>query len=255
MVDSVGGRGYFSLLRWRAEPSRDEARNVAVLLVDERGDLGAIKAAPISSISPRLHEQGLLDQVIAGLEAQFQEHPKPSLARLMEWQGSFRHSLSLTPPSETAIPDLDLALSALYRAYVAPRAGGSRVLTKGRLLDSVITWARKRGVEIRRGNYVENFLFDAVVGDEKPVLVDVLSFATTAQHWTPVEHDAAHFLYALERVDHADALAVIAPPTEASHRSALDAHERVGQWFAEANVATVSPDQVGDALAGTPRLI
>lgn len=255
MVDSIAGRGYFSLLRWRAEPSRDEARNIAVLLVNESGEIGAIKAAPISSISPRLHDQGLLDRVIAGLEAQFEGEPKPSVGRLREWQESFRHSISLTPPSETAVPDIELALSALYRAYVAPRTGGSRVLTKGKLLDSVVGTLRKRGLTIRRGDYVNDFLFDAVIGEGEPILLDVLSFATSAKAWAPVEHDAAHFLYALGHVGHSSALAVVAPPVESSHSNAIRSYDRVSRWLSDAQVAAVGPDEVGDALAGTQRLL
>ena len=89
---------YFSILRWRTDATRDEERNVAVILVDAEGRLGGMRAAPISSISPVLHEQGLLDSVIVALERRFATTARPRLADLEAMQSGLQHSLYLTSP-------------------------------------------------------------------------------------------------------------------------------------------------------------
>jgi len=249
----MSGQGFFSVLRWRLDPTRDEATNVAVVLVDREGMFGGVRAAPLSSVSPRLHEQGILDAAIAGLERQFSEAHKPSLGVLIEWQRSLQHSLCFTEPKPTAVPDVDTVLQALYQAYVRPRGGGGGKLTKGRLLDQVVTRVRHRGFEVRRGSYVDDYLFDAVVDhDGHRSALEVLSFATGARHWTPVEHDAGHFLYAIGAVG-LSGVAVVEPPGPDSQRSATDAFNRVNRWFQHANLPVVAPLEVEDHLVGVQR--
>jgi len=255
--EEVERQGFFSVLRWRPDSTRDEARNVAVILVDEEGLVGGVRHAPVSQISPRLHDQGIVDAALAGLTRQFAGDHKPNVGALRELYGSMRHSLCLTEPRPTAVSDPDLVLSALYRAYVAPRGGGgSRSISKGALLDTVVNKARNGGFDIGRGRELGGFVFDAVVdvthGTSKAI--EVLSFATTAQKWMPAEHDAGHFLYALSRVE-LPGLAVVVPPTEASHQNAVRAHERVTGWFADAGVPTTSPDEVIAVLGGVQRLL
>ncbi len=249
-MGDMTAQGFFSVLRWRLDPTRDEARNVAVLLVDREGSIGGVKAAPLSQISPRLHDQGLLDAVIAGIERQFAEAHKPTLGALTEWQATLQHSLYLTEPKPTAVPDVDVALQALYRAYVQPRGGGSRTLTKGRVLDQVVSGIRRRGFEVRRGSYVNDFLFDAVVDHGgRTSALEVLSFATEARQWTAAEHDAGHFLYAIEQAG-LSGVAVVQPPVALSARSASEAFERVTRWFGKADLPVVAPAGVQDHLAG-----
>ena len=245
------GQGYYSVLRWRNDVARDEGKNIAVLLVDPRGEFGAIRAAPISGISPRLHEQGMIDSIVVRLEEQFAGAVKPSLGSLREWSESLRHSLYLTTPKPTAVPDVDLVVAALYKALCAPNPGGSKVPTKGKVLDGVVSRLRRCGRHVARGQYQGDFLFDAVVtrDDQRPaVALDVLSFATAAQRWGPVEHDAGHFLFALERTA-IPGVAVVNPPSDASHRNAVESYERVRRWCASADVRVVSPDAVDDAIA------
>ncbi len=242
--------GHFSILRWRLDATRDEARNVAVILVAGDGAQAAVKAAPISGISARLHEQGILDKLIVHLDEQFRNIEGSGLTRLRDLHRSLQHSIYLTAPKPTAIPDMDSVLSALYRAYVAPRpARGSQVLTKGRVLDSVISRIRSKGLTVRRGDYVSDYLFDAVLEGHGKTVLQVLSFATSAKSWVPVEHDAGYFLYALERTRF-NGLAVIQQPTDSSHSNAVQAHRRVLRWFDEASVPTVAPDEVTEALVG-----
>jgi hypothetical protein len=127
-------------------------------------------------------------------------------------------------------------------------------MTKGKVLDHVVSQIRQRGLDVQRGSYLKDFLFDAVVSrGKKRSALEVLSFATAAQVWSGVEHDAGHFLFALERVD-VPGMAVIQPPTDESHQNAATAFERVSRWFRTAKVPIVAPDVVGDELAGIGRL-
>jgi len=249
MDDAVARTGYFSILRWALDPTRDEAKNVAVVLVDPEGAFGGIKAAPVSSVSPRLQEQGIVDRVLLGLKAQFETEHKPHLGMLTELHASMKHSLYLTEPKPTMVADGELVLNALYRAYVAPKGGGSGLLTKGRALDRVVDRLRRMGHEVHRGNYLSDFLFDAVLPGPTAIAIEVLSFATNAQRWAPVEHDAGHFLFALERVG-VPGMGVFFPPADISHQNALHSHERIQRWFGEADVPVALPDTIEGVLAG-----
>ncbi len=245
MVAEVRTRGYFSILRWRTDATRDEARNVAVLLVDAEGQFGGIQSAPPSAMSPNLREQGLLDSIIHGLVEQFDQDAKPDLARLREIHKSLKHSLYVTEPKPTAVLDVDATLRALYKAYVAPRAT-PRSLTKGVVLDKVVASLRKRGYVVRRSEYIGDFIFDALAEHAgQQVAFDVLSFATPHKDWISSERDAGHFLYALEKV-RLPGRAVVQPPTEASQESATATLERIGRWFEDAGVPVMHPDEVID---------
>lgn len=236
-------KGYYALLRWRLDPTRDEARNVAVLLVDEKGDFQGFRHAAVSSISPNLRDQGIVDDVLLGLATRFEEDDV-GLDDLKKLHGSFQQSLVVTEPEPVAIGDPDKTLDALYRSMIAPRAGGSRQLTKGVLLDRVITSLRKEGMRARRGAYIDDFIFDVVVAnDNAPTSVlGVLSFAVPRKDWTPVERDAAHFLYALGRLHDVQGRAVIQPPAES--RAGAASYERVRRWLDDDDVPTVAPDDL-----------
>src|SRR5438128_197075 len=91
-------QGYFSLVRWASDPTRAEARNVAVLLVDPSSGFAGVRSAPVSSISPRLHEQGLLDAVLVQLEHRFAQTEEPGVGLLDELHRSLERSLVVTAP-------------------------------------------------------------------------------------------------------------------------------------------------------------
>ncbi len=242
MADDLVQRAYYSILRWRGDATRDEARNVAVMLVEAEGLFGGLKAAPLSSISPRLREQGLLDAMLVNLQRHFEGDARPNLAFLREMHAGLQRSLYLTEPQSVAVPDPDAVLTALYRAYVAPRGGGSRAITKGTVLDRVVNTLRSQGYHVRRGEYVDDFMFDVVIETERERLAvgGVLSFASTIKNWTPVEYDAGHFLYALDRLGTAG-FSVIQPPSEISPQAALASFERVRRWLDGAGVPVVEP--------------
>lgn len=242
-------RGYFSVVRWRSDATRDEARNIAIVLVDAEGQFGGIRMAPPSALSSDPRQQGFLDAMLHGLENQFQGENRPDLARLRELSDSLSNSLYLTKPRATAVPDPDLTLQALYRAYVAPLPS-PRAITKGVVIDRVVKILRGRGFNVHRSEYVGDFLFDAVVQrTEGPIACDVLSFAGGKQDWTPTERDAGHFLYGLERVK-MPGIAVIQPPTEESRSEARTSFERVRRWFHEAAIPVRLPDELADSQLG-----
>lgn len=245
-------QGYYSILRWRRNVARDEARNVAVLLVDDDGQMGGIRHAPVSSISARLQVQGLLDAILSSFQQRFAEERKPTIDDLRRMENALQRSLYLTPPTPTAVTDIESVLSALYKALVSPRSGGSSVLTKGRVLDRVVASFRKQGFAVSRGQYIDDFLFDAVIDTpEYKGVVEVLSFANAVKNWTSMEYDVGHFLYALRHVDH-HGLAVIQPPTEATSDRAEPTYKKVVGWLNSEHVPTISLEELAQPQLALP---
>lgn len=253
MDELARSQGFYSILRYRRDATRDEARNVAVILVEPEGLFGGMRAAAISTISSRLAEQGLLDSVISSLESQFEEHPKPGLPLLHHLHDTLQRSVYVTEPRPVAVADPQLTLEALYKAYVAPRATPRTPLTKGRILDKVVRTLRRGGLQVQRGAYVRDFVFDVVVQqhDTPKVVLEVLSFAVPRRDWVPIEHDAGYFLHALAKVD-TQGQAVVQPPLDSSGVHAVQSHHRVMAWFQEAKVPTVHPDEIGTHQKALP---
>lgn len=245
MVTDVMQQGYFSVVRWRSDVTRDEHRNIAVILVQRDGKFGGIRYAPMSTISPRLREQGLLEAMLVGLEGQFTHDVKPDLGTLNKMRESLERSIYITEPEPVAVSDVDSVLNALYRAHVSPRIGGTRTLTKHVLLDRVINTLRHHGLPVQRGDYVGDFLFDIAIRPTtgQPVVLEVLSFAAPRQDWTPVEYNAGHFLYALSRVE-ASGAGLIKPPSDMSRQNAVSSYGRVRRWFNATGVPTIEPDDL-----------
>jgi hypothetical protein len=253
MAQELRERGYFSLIRWASDPTRDEAKNVAVVLVDAEGQFGGVKAAPLSAVSSNLRQQGLLDSLLIGLAEQFKTDAKPDLQRLREISKSLDRSLYITEPHSVAVSEASTVLQALYRAYVAPRPA-PRLQTKGVLLDRVVNSLRRWGLNTRRGVYLKDFLFDAIVGEKRPTVIEVLSFATRTRDWSTTERDAGHFLYAVEQIG-APAAAVIKPPSVTSYVTAAASYERVNRWLRKAQVPAIELDHFDElqALVGAAR--
>lgn len=245
MGERVASQGHFALLRWRPDATRDEARNVAVLLAAEDGSYAGIRHAPLSSVSVKLRDQGILDDVLTGLAARL-EDPAGSLELLQELYGRFGRSVVVTEPKPVAVYDPSEALAAMYRAYVAPRGGGSRAATKGSVLDKVVDVFREQGLKVRRGAYLDDFIFDVVLenGGNSPAVVEVLSFAAPRKDWAPVERDAGHFLYARRRLD-VPGRAIIQPPT--GETGAVESHDRIQRWLENDEVPSITVDDLQHA--------
>src|SRR5439155_19968558 len=98
-----------------------------------------------------------------------------------------------------------------------------------------------------RGVELGDFIFDAAIQEvDRRIALEVLSFGSPRKDWTPVLHDAGHFLYGIREV-HAPGLAVVQPPIDDSDKKASRFFERVEKWFAKEGVPTLSPEEVSDA--------
>ena len=230
-------RGYFSLLRWRPDPFRDESKNVAVVLVDELGRFGGLRAAPLSSVSKQLHDQGILDSIVAGISERFTETAKPTLGILTEWRAGLTDSLTFTEPRSAAVSSPEETLDSLYKAYVRPQSAPRDRLAKGPVLDRLVDRLRRSHLPVHRGQYVSDFLFDAVVDAQTPKVLSVLSFANRAKLMKSTEHDAAHFLFACNRID-VEPRVLVQPPTDISSDGARESYQRVMGWIADSKVPT-----------------
>jgi hypothetical protein len=240
----VARQGYFAVLRWCSDPVRAECRNVAIVLIEPESGYRAVRAAPLSAVSPRLHDQGLLDAMVVQLSERLQSEPELSPDLLVEIHGTLAHSLQLTKPKPVAVVDGDDALGALYRAYLATRSSGARALTKGALLDKVVDTLRKQGEPVKRGAYIGDFIFDVVLDEPKSLSVlGVLSFASPRKDWVPVERDAGHFLYALRETSVKNATAVLQAPAE-NDELAWISYRRIDRWLDGADVGRTSLEQL-----------
>ncbi|HEY4915174.1 MAG TPA: hypothetical protein VIJ91_14805 [Candidatus Dormibacteraeota bacterium] len=180
------------------------------------------------------------------LSRQFESDEKPDLGWLRERRASLNQSLYFTEPRPAAATDVDATLQALYRAFVSPR-GMPRAETKGVVLDRVIGVLRKEGLSVSRGQYIGDFIFDAVVNrGDRPLAIKVLSFATPVKDWAPAEREAGHFLYGLSRLE-VPGQAVIQPPGDTSAPTAAISYDRIRRWFDEEAVPVVAPTELSRA--------
>jgi hypothetical protein len=182
--------------------------------------------------------------MLVGLERRLDEPDQPfTVEHLNELHADLDHAVYVTEPKPVAVSDPDDALAALYRAFVASRAGGRRGQTKGMVLDRVVAALRTRGMNVRRGAYIQDFIFDVIVDEAhgyRPV--EVLSFAAPRKDWSPLEKDAGHFLFALQQLEVAGAAVVQPPPPELEEAS--EPYARIRRWFDRAEVPVSAPDEV-----------
>jgi hypothetical protein len=250
-VGNIGlQQGYFSLLRWRSDATRDEARNLAVVLVDAEGTIGGLRHGSIASVSSDLHEQGLLDTLVVGLERRLGGPQRPDLQEIRRLHTSMQQSLYFTEPKPCAVTGVEETLDTLYKAYLARRGfpGGP---TKGRLIEKVVRILRHAALNVERDAYVGDYRFDAVVseGDEATV-VTFLTFAQTSRRdWRPAENEAGCFVFSVDKAE-LPGVAVIEAPTSAGTEASV-AYERVRRWFRDANLSVLDPATV----VSEPRLL
>jgi hypothetical protein len=248
MANQLTDRGYFSVIRFASDATRDEAKNVAVVLVDAEGQFGGVMSAPPGAVSPNIRQQGILDSLVEGFKKQFDTEAKPDLARLRQVTKSLGRSVYLTEPRPVAVSDVNTTLQALFRAYCSARPT-PRAPTKGVVLDHVLNSLRRWGFYARRGEYFDDFLFDAIIGEGQPkAVIEVLSFATATRDWSSTERDAGHFLYAVEHVN-TPAAAVIRAPTEESRSTAQASFNRITRWFDNAGVPVIATEHLEELQA------
>lgn len=238
--------GFFSVLRYRSSPSRDETRNIAVMLVDALGNYAEVKAASVGSVSRRLRTQGIMDALLVGISRDLRDHPAVGLRRLEELSETLDGSLLATEPRPTAIPGQPReTLDALFAALVAPHTSRGPGIPKSRVLDRVVASFRETGTPIRRGAYVGDFLFDALVeaSGHGPLAIHAESFALPNRDWASAERDAGHFLYAVQRL-RPEAICVVQEPSDISTEAARRSHERILRWLGDSGVPHVAPGSI-----------
>jgi hypothetical protein len=165
------------------------------------------------------------------------------LAVLENLHGDFARSLVVTEPQRVAVGEFEETLAALYKAYVSRPSGGSRGLTKGAVIDRVVNVFRAQGLTTKSRWYVDDFIFDVVVVNGGTSVVEVLSFASPRKDWTPLEREAGHFLYAVQKLQ-VPAKAIVQPPAEGTPPP--DSYERITGWFRAENVECRQLDELVD---------
>jgi hypothetical protein len=186
---------------------------------------------------------------VSSLESRFAEDEKPSIEELSEMQRQMSESLYLTEPRPVAMADVSATLGALYRAYAAPRVAGSSRETKGRILDRVIAMTRQTGTAVRRGAYIGDFIFDLVTEGKYPTAGEVLTFASGAKNTVPVEQDAGHFLYGIERSG-IHGVAILKAPPQGAAAGLTKSYARVERWLREDDVRIIDADELSPQALG-----
>lgn len=106
-------QGYMAVIRYREDATRDECRNVAVILFSEDGTKGGMR---------RLHPQlPLVDAMLDGLMHQYQRGDGPGLDTVENLHRVWVHSLVITEPKPCAVIGWSETLNLLYRAYLEPK--------------------------------------------------------------------------------------------------------------------------------------
>lgn len=232
---------FYTVLRYSPDPARDEARNIGLLVVGDHRHAW-FKTAPLSRVTPKLHEQGLLDAILARFESRVKEGEFRNLNQVSDLAVRLRGPIQLTSPASMAVAgSFESSADALFHSLVAIRQRRGPGLGKGELLDRVVDVFRSKGAVVARGSYIGDFIFDAVVGSAgpSPTALGVASFDTEAEDWAGTERQVGHYLWAVTRV-HPQPAFVMQPPSSISTDSARLSHERVTKWLAEAAVPTIA---------------
>lgn len=250
--------GFFSVVQYSSSPVRGEAKNVALMLIDEQRNIARMRIAPLSLVAPRLTEHGLLDALLVRLATRLKDGELDDLSQVENFRAAIGPTLSMSAPMPTAITDdIDVSLNALYRALVAPRQRREAGVSRGQILDRLVRACRSAGASISPGSFVDDVLFDAVVsGPDRRVPVQVLSFETEAENPRTIEQSAGHFLYGLSRI-HEGGVCVIQPPFDRSSDSTRTSHRRVSRWMSDEGVSVLRPDempQLALSMAGSEML-
>jgi hypothetical protein len=239
--------GYYSLVRFTPDVARGEGRNIAVLLVGERPEDGAVRAAPLSRVASRARQAGVLDAVLRSLAARIKSGNLIGHAGLMSIASTSSSTVSITAPRPTVISsDAKGAIDNLYRAFVGVRTS-REPLRKGEILDRLVATLVRSGATVERETYLNDFAFDALVSGPQPAAIQVLSFCVGESRGVTVERETGHFLFGLERI-HLEANAVIQPPNESSAGALWTSYDRVQRWLDDAGVNSIRPSGI-QALA------
>ena len=240
MTDQVG---YYSIVRFAPDVSRGEGRNVAVILVGEKPEVGQVRAAPLSRVAPKVRQAGVLDAVLRSLAARVKEGAILGERGLASIATGSPATFSITQPRPTVIgTDPKGAIDGLYRAFIGVRAG-REPNRKGEILDHLVSAMVRKGAPIEREAYLQDFAIDILVSGAKPAAIQVLSFCVGESRGVTVERETGHFLFGLERHG-LEANAVVQPPNDAAGRGLWTSYDRVQRWLDEARVNSVRPSDI-----------
>jgi len=236
-------RAQFFVLRYRARPSRDEARNLGVALIAEAGSFAMVKHLPVSQLAPSVRDQGILDAALVGIGRTIAREGAAAIDILQSWEQLSAGSIEISGPKPADLGSQPSAsLDALYKALVVQRTGRRPGLSKGMLLDKVVNQFRQVGAPIQRGKYLGDFLMDAVVTKDQSAwtALFVESFAHQGHDWSRAERNAGYFLFALDQIA-AGALVVLQAPTDTDATDAWRSYERVSHWISRTGLPAVDP--------------
>lgn len=248
--------GYYSLVRFTSDVTRGEGRNIAVILVGDRPEDGAVRAAPLSRVAPKVRQAGVLDAVLRSLATRVKSGHITGQNGLQSIASTSPSTVLITPPRPTMLDgDAKVAIDNLYRAFVGVRSS-REPLRKGEILDRLVATLVRSGASVEREAYMDDFALDALVSGPQPAAIQVLSFCVGESRGVTVERETGHFLFGLERT-HLEANAVIQPPIETSARGLWTSYDRVQRWLDDAGVNSIRPSEIqtlADRYGGVEQL-
>ena len=235
--------GYYSLVRFSSDLVRGEPRNIAVILVDSDAPEGAVRAAPLSRVAPRVRDAGVLDAVLRSLAARVQAGEIIGQAGLMSIASTSTSTVSISAPKPAIVDgEMKESLDRLYQSFVGVRSA-RQPLRKGEILDRLVASLVRTGAPVQRDAYVKDFAIDALISGSSHAAIQVLSFCVGDSRGVTVEREAGHFLFGMERL-RIDATAVLQPPIEASGKGLWTSYDRVQRWLDDARVPSVRPSDI-----------
>lgn len=244
MIERVG---YYSLVRFSSDVARGEGRNVAVILVGDSPEDGAVRAAPLSRVSTRARHAGVLDALLRSIAARVQTGQIVGRAGLARLVSTIPSTVSITEPRPAVVVgDATVAMEQLYRSFVGVRSS-REPFRKGEILDRLVATLVRTGAPVERDSYLQDFAIDALIPSPQPAAIQVLSFCVGESRGVTVEREAGHFLFGLERLK-VDAHAVVQPPTEPPDSRLWTSYDRVHRWLDDAGVPSIRPSEI-QALA------
>jgi len=239
----ISDRGQYFVIKYRSSATRNEVRNVGIALVAEDGSFATVKHLPPSQLAARLRPQGILDSALVGIAKVVGSDTQRAIERLNAMGSTFGSSVMIDPgrPADISL-NPSATLDAIFGALVGQKSGRPAGLPKGKLLDKVVDTFRRGGSVIRRGEYLDDFLIDALVQESTApaTAIHVQSFALAHRDWSRAERETGYFLYAADHMN-VDCLCVIQPPTEISDDDGRRSYDRVTRLVGRAGVLSVEP--------------
>jgi hypothetical protein len=184
-----------------------------------------------------------LDAALVGIARTVARQGVEAIETLLSWK---RHSGGAIQLSDAFPADLgdspEDTLDVLFKSLIAQRTGRPRGVPRGALLDKVVSQFRRVGAPVRRGEYLEDFLLDAVLtpSARSVTALYVESFACEGRDWGRAERDAGYFMFALEQLK-VDGIAVLQEPTDVGGDDARRSYERICRWASDVGLPTARP--------------